>query len=84
MTLASKVLIAIIVAAVVSIGRGDPSPVVFGRSQLLPYQTVELRFYNIITTTNTIFLESVLAIRHSFMFPGYCIIFAPWRHTRPI
>ena len=31
---------------------------VFRRSQLLSYQTVELRFYNIITTINTIFLES--------------------------
>ena len=42
-----------------SIGRGDPSPVVLRRSNLAHTVTVELRFYNIITTINTIFLESV-------------------------
>ena len=42
-------------------GRGDPSPAVFERSQLLSYQTVELRFHDTITTINTIFLESLPA-----------------------
>ena len=40
-------------------GRGDRSPVVFERSYQAYTRTVELRFYNIITTTNPIILESL-------------------------
>ena len=40
-------------------GRGDRSPVVFRRSHR-SHWTVELRFYNIITTINPIILESLL------------------------
>ena len=39
-------------------GRGDPSTAIFTRSHRSHTRTVELRFYNIITTINTHFLES--------------------------